>query len=241
MTLNTQPIGTPTSPSSQDGLTTADTQSKSLKRTTQGSTKGYGLQSGNGSKKPKQKKCRNCKTLFTPNKPLQCVCSVECALSIAAKRKAKEGAIQARTEALKDRAKRESLKTRGDWIKDAQVAFNKYVRFRDIGKGCISCGADCGSASVGGAGDAGHFRSRGSAPHLRFDERNVHLQCKRCNRYLSGNVADYRIGLIQRIGLEAVEALECDQTSRDHSIEALKAIKAKYSALARELEKACAA
>jgi hypothetical protein len=89
----------------------------------------------------------------------------------------------------------------------------------------------------GGAVDAGHYRSRGSAPHLRFDERNVHAQRKQCNRYDSGNVVGYRIGLIERIGLEAVEALECDQTSRDHSIEALKAIKAKYSALARELEK----
>ena len=49
MTLNTQPIGTHTLPSSQDGLTTVATQSKNSKRISQGSTKGYGLQSGNGS------------------------------------------------------------------------------------------------------------------------------------------------------------------------------------------------
>jgi hypothetical protein len=195
------------------------------------------LQSEKELKKPKQRKCKVCRSEFVPNKPMQSVCSPACALSLVATKKAK-AAITAKTKERKEtKEKLERLKTRGDWIKDAQVAFNRYVRFRDIGKGCISCGADCSATSVGGSGDAGHFRSRGSAPHLRFDERNCHLQCKKCNRYLSGNVADYRIGLIERIGLEAVEALECDQTSRDHSIEALKAIKAKYSALARELEK----
>lgn len=233
MNLNKQPIGTPTSHSSEDGLTTAVTQSKSLKRTTQGSIRGYGLQSGNGSKKPKQKKCKVCKTLFTPNKPLQCVCSVECALSIATKRKAKEGAIQARIEALKDRAKRESLKTRGDWGREAQAAFNKWVRLRDQGKPCISCGRH-----HMGQVHAGHYLSVGARPELRFEPLNVHLQCAPCNTYLSGNSILYRQSLIERIGLEKVEWLEGPHKWNGYSIDDLKAIKAKYTALARELEKA---
>ena len=85
---------------------------------------------------------------------------------------------------------------------------------------------------------AGHYRSRGSAPHLRFNEDNVHAQRKQCNRYGSGNVVGYRLGLIERIGLEAVEALEADNAPRKYTAEDLKAIKADYTRKARELEKA---
>jgi len=143
---------------------------------------------------------------------------------------------RATQERRETKAKLEKLKTRGDYMKEAQVEFNKYVRLRDAGKGCISCGADCGATATGGSGDAGHFRSRGSAPHLRFDERNCHLQCKKCNRYLSGNVAAYRVGLINRIGVNAVEALECDQSSTNLSIADLQKIKTAYRAKAKELE-----
>lgn len=186
----------------------------------------------------KVKKCKICRDMFHPSKPMQCVCGVKCALSMASLKKAKRERVEKIKDRKETREKLEKLKTRSDWIKEAQIAFNKYIRLRDHGKGCISCGADCSAASVGGVGDAGHFRSRGSAPHLRFDERNCHLQCKRCNRYLSGNVADYRVGLIDRIGLDAVRALECDQAGWDHSIDALKAIKAEYLAKARDLERA---
>ena len=185
----------------------------------------------------KQKRCKVCKTSFEPTKPMQAVCGLGCALTLAlCKRKLLE-AKERRETAKADRVKREKLKTKGEYIKEAQSAFNKYVRLRDAGKGCVSCESDCGSTSPGGSGDAGHFRSRGSAPHLRFDERNVHLQCKRCNRYLSGNVANYRIGLIERIGQSALDELEADQTSRNYTIDDLKNIKAIYTAKCKELEK----
>ena len=181
------------------------------------------------------KKCKVCRCVFEPRMPMATVCSFECAQSLAVSVRGKAEKVAKVKERKADKVKREKLKTRGDWIKEAQIEFNKYVRLRDSGKGCISCGSACGESSVGGSGDAGHFRSRGSAPHLRFDERNCHLQCKRCNRYLSGNVADYRVGLVGRIGLDAVVALEADQEPRRHTVDDLKAIKAKYSALAREL------
>ena len=186
----------------------------------------------------KPKKCKACRAEFMPIKPLQAVCGVECSIAIAIKKKTLKQAKERRETAKADRVKREKLKTKGEYIKEAQSAFNKYVRLRDSGHGCISCGADCSAASSGGAGDAGHFRSRGSAPHLRFDERNTHLQCKRCNRYLAGNVADYRNGLRQRIGDKALEELEADQTSRNYTIDDLKNIKAIYTAKCKELEKA---
>lgn len=185
----------------------------------------------------KPKKCKVCRNEFKPSKPMQKICGYECATQVAKLAHEKRVAKVARDDRRETKAKLEKLKTKGDYIKEAQSAFNKYVRFRDMGKGCISCGADCGTTAVGGDGDAGHFRSRGSAPHLRFDERNCHLQCKRCNRYLSGNVADYRVGLIDRIGQLALDALEADQTPKHYTVDDLKNIKAIYSAKCREMEK----
>ena len=128
------------------------------------------------------------------------------------------------------------LKTRGEWIKETQAVFNAFIRTRDqlAGHNCISSGRplDWSGNNV----DAGHYRSRGSAPHLRFDERNCHAQSKKDNRYLSGNAVDYRIGLIARIGLEAVESLEADQTPKKYTIAELRAIKAHYVAKLKELK-----
>ena len=183
----------------------------------------------------KTRKCRACGNPFTQYQSFVTWCSPECGAEIAAKKMAKikrEEAVKVRRA---DKVKREKLKTRSDWTKEAQIEFNKYVRFRDAGRGCISCGSACGEGAIGGSGDAGHFRSRGSAPHLRFDERNCHLQCKHCNRYLSGNVADYRVGLVERMGLDAVLTLEADQTPRKYTIPELKSIKKHYAELAKQL------
>ena len=129
------------------------------------------------------------------------------------------------------------LKTRSDWIKEAQIAFNAFIRLRDqlAGYDCISSGKplDWSGNNV----DAGHYRSRGSAPHLRFNEDNCHAQSKQDNRYGSGNAVDYRIGLIARIGLARVEALEADNTPRKLTIEELKAIKAEYKQKLKELQR----
>lgn len=185
----------------------------------------------------KQKKCKVCRAEFAPSKPMQCVCGLQCALSLASAAKAKRERTQASQERKETKAKLEKLKTRGEWIAEAQAAFNRYIRLRDAGQPCICCGLPMGPNVPGGAVDAGHYRSRGSAPHLRFDERNVHAQRKQCNRYASGNAVGYRAGLIARIGIEVVEALEADQTPRNYSIDDLKAIKLKYTEMARELEK----
>ena len=93
-------------------------------------------------------------------------------------------------------------------MKEAQAAFNAYVRARDKDDACISCGNYVLGDQIGGGWDAGHYRSTGSAPHLRFHLHNCHKQCVKCNRFLSGNVAEYRKGLIKKIGIEKVEALE---------------------------------
>ena len=188
-------------------------------------------------KAPKQKKCRVCSGSFEPRNSLHIVCSQECAIEdMNRKRKTKEAKL-AKVERKEHRERKEKLKTLADYRKEAQRAFNEFIRWRDriAGHPCISSGRPLDWA--GNAVDAGHFRSTGAAPHLRFDERNCHAQSKMDNRYLSGNATDYRIGLINRIGLEAVEALEADQEPRKYSIEDLKAIAKEYRAKTRELKR----
>jgi len=169
----------------------------------------------------KQKKCRHCKTLFTPILTMQVVCGIECAKVIAKSKREK-------VERANDRQKREQSKTRSQWMKEAQAAFNAYIRARDAGKPCICCGLPLESGDIGGKFDCGHYRSVGSAPHLRFDERNAHGQRKQCNRWGAGRAVDYRIGLVARIGLEAVEALESDNSTKKWTREELIAIRDEY-------------
>lgn len=177
-------------------------------------------------------KCRACKQPFERTRPLQIACSLACALIIAELAKAKKQRAEAKQIRRIDKERKEKLKIRSDYIKEAQIAFNAYIRERDRGKPCICCGnpldALMGGVFRGGSYDAGHYRSVGSASHLRFDERNVHGQRKFCNQYGAGRAVDYRMGLIKRIGLEAVEALEADNTPRKWTISELKAIKEEY-------------
>lgn len=177
----------------------------------------------------RQRKCRHCKSIFTPTSTLQVACSLPCAIEIAKDKGIKETARQ-------DRAKREKLKTRSQWIKEAQIAFNAYIRYRDANQPCICCGLPLGEGDSGGHYDCGHYRSVGSAPHLRFDERNAHAQRKQCNRWGSGRAVDYRIGLIRRIGLKAVEEIESDQSTKRWTIDELKSIREAYKLKLKQLK-----
>lgn len=168
------------------------------------------------------KHCKVCDTVFTPQRPLQVVCSLRCA-----KKKVRQDKAEERQQTKK---RKEALKTIPDLIKEAQTAFNAYIRKRDENQPCICCGQPLGSAEVGGAYDCGHYRSTGSASHLRFHEDNAHAQRKVCNRYGAGRAVDYRIGLIARIGLAAVEALESSNTPHKWTREELEAIRDKYRA-----------
>ena len=186
-------------------------------------------------KKPRT--CRVCKTVFQPYKIMQQVCGPDCAIKQAQAKRTKAERIAGIEDRKTVKAKLEKLKTARDWTKEAQIAFNAFIRERDKDKPCICCGVSLFSDSIGGQFDCGHYRSVGSAPHLRFDERNAHGQRKQCNRYGADRAVDYRIGLINRIGSVVVEELEADQHQRKYGIEELKAIKATYIAKLKELRK----
>ena len=94
--------------------------------------------------------------------------------------------------------KRESLPK---LLEAAQRVFNKYIRNRDEGLPCISCGGE-------NANQAGHYFPVKGFSYLRFHEWNVNRQCPGCNMWLHGNQAMYRIGLVKKIGEKAVMELE---------------------------------
>lgn len=147
-------------------------------------------------KLPKPKKCKCCKEVFAPMRPIQSVCSPGCAYAEAkAQQEKKEAKVKA--------AKKKELMPKSEWVKLAQQVFNKFIRLRDQTKGCISCGTP-----LTGKYDAGHYFSQGAYPGLRFDEDNCFGQCVRCNQHLHGNISEYAIRLPARIGINEFEALK---------------------------------
>jgi hypothetical protein len=181
------------------------------------------------------KTCTACKTQFEPVRMGQVACGWQCAIQHTANLKAKRDRKETREAKVKAR-------TRRDWLPLAQSAFNKFIRLRDANKPCISCGRVHVEWTTGGAWDCGHYLSVGSHPELRFDENNAAKQCKSCNggagKYAKKNHTvsqAYRINLIERIGLEAVEALEGPHEPNHYTIDDLQAIKKKYTQLAKDL------
>ena len=179
----------------------------------------------------KPRKCKVCKTQYTPRRAFECWCSPECALVIAEQRKAKAEALKAKEQRKAENVKREALKSKAELANDAQIEVNKYVRLRDAGKPCISCGSLTAETY-----QAGHYLSRGARPELRFDLDNIHAQCVHCNLHKGGNASEYRLRLIERIGLERVERLEGPHPMPRWSREDMADIKAKARAMARELK-----
>ena len=184
------------------------------------------------------RKCKCCKTPFEPTRPMQNWCSVDCAVKLGEQAIAKKKAKDQAKDRKETREKLDAMRTKPQLVAAAQKAFNAFIKARDAGKPCICCGRPLTFMGVGGGHDAGHYRSVGSAPHMRFVEENCHSQSKYCNQRLSGNHVEYRKGLIERIGLAAVERIEADNTTRKYTKEALIEIARHYNAEARRLKKA---
>jgi len=176
----------------------------------------------------KAKKCKVCKDTFQTARPLQTCCSPACAMQLVK-------AVKVKKDKQETKLKLDALQTKPQLVKKAQAAFNSYIRARDTGKPCISCDKPLGDAP--NTYDAGHYRSVGSAPHMRFVEDNVHGQCKHCNNWLGGNVVEYRKRLLERIGGHQLNLLESDSTLRKYAKEGLIEIARHYNAEAKRLNK----
>lgn len=189
------------------------------------------------------KRCKACRGDFFPASSWQTHCRQEaCAVAAAEaahEKRAKTLRKQSQAERKADRAAKEAMKGVPELKREAQTAFNAWVRMRDAHQPCISCGAPPPDLSALHAGrDAGHYRSTGAADHLRFHPDNCHAQCVSCNQHKAGNVVMYRLGLIARIGLQRVEALESDNTPTKWTRDGLRMIRDEYRAKLKELRAA---
>lgn len=193
--------------------------------------------------KAKACKSNTCGREFIPQKPLQVTCGWQCGLDYG---RQKVQAKQAKAQRADRRKRKDALKTKGEWAKDAQTSFNRFIRMRDYGEPCISCGASAADVEAaqgwktGGAWDCGHFLGVGAFPELRWCTWNAHRQCKGCN---SGShyhakkkrtvSQDYRERLIKKIGQGRVEWLEGPHGPLRPSVEYMKRVKRIFNKRAR--------
>ena len=183
--------------------------------------------------KPKEYKCKVCGNYFVKTiSSTQKVCSPKCAIALSKGqvRKKREKAEKAQ---LKERKKKLLENDRGHWLKTLQKEVNKFIRLRDKGQPCIACGAVWKPSF-----QASHFIPQGRSSLLRFDERNIHSGCIRCNLFVGGgNIHGYRPRLVEKIGEQEVQWLEENQHRiKKWEISELKELIKVYRAKIKELE-----
>jgi hypothetical protein len=178
----------------------------------------------------KKRRCRNCKAykIAVDGKLINggFYCDIECTIKYALKNK-EQG------RKIKHTAQKKELSTNDKAFreKQAQIAFNAFIRMRDDHLPCISCGRH-----HNGQYHAGHYRSRGAHPELRFEELNCHKQCAPCNLHLSGNISNYRPALIEKIGQDKIDWLEGKHEPKKYTCEQLKEIEMYYKKAKKSLD-----
>lgn len=99
---------------------------------------------------------------------------------------------------------------------------------------CVTCGRILPVSQM----DGGHYIPRRHR-HSELDPRNVHAQCRYCNRFLNGNLIAYREWMVKRYGEDAVSKMEAERdfpsamNGMDY-IQAAKLFRAKAKALEKE-------
>ena len=174
-----------------------------LKRTTPLKRTAFKPAEPKPAKGPKKRKCKICRTEFVPRSMTHKACSEQCSIEVAkqiadAKRRKME-----KEQRANDRVAKEMLKPLSFFEAKTQRACNAYIRYRDEGEPCISCGTRSTPSW-----QAGHFISVGSNPTIRYNEFNINKQCSKCNVFQGGNLLGYREGMIAKYGEEKTEWLE---------------------------------
>ena len=183
---------------------------------------------------PKPKDCPVCGKEFTPLRPMQAVCSPRC----AARKVRSDKELAKLKEKKLTVARKEAIKSRAKWLAECQAVVNKYVRLKAAraGESCYTCGATP-QQKFGGTFDASHFRSVGSAPHLRFWIPQIRICCVVCNRHKGGELLAFRRNLVAEHGADWVQQLEARQETAKFTIDYLKRLKKIMSKKVRRLEK----
>ena len=185
--------------------------------------------------------CPQCSAKLEPGQRIHPACISAYADAQAAKAQrtaAKQVRAERKAERKEDKARRDKLKSKAEWAREAQTAVNRYVRLKAQanGEGCYTCGATP-AQKFGGTFDASHFRSVGSAPHLRFWIPQIRICCIVCNRHKGGELLAFRRALVAEHGAQWVEELEARQETAKFSIDYLSRLKKIITKRTKRLEK----
>jgi hypothetical protein len=112
------------------------------------------------------------------------------------------------------RPKKPKTKSTKTLKKEAWTWFSKWIRLRDAllttgDKKYVKC-TTCEKVGKTSEMEAGHFKHG----RFDFDERNIHTQCTRCNKYLSGNGTVYAMFMLDTYGRTVVDFLANNKETR---------------------------
>jgi len=117
------------------------------------------------------------------------------------------------------------------WFKKTKETFNTFIRLSKSDKYGIGVCVTCGAKIHYKEANAGHFQHS-----LNFVEDNQHIQCRRCNLFLSGNLANYTIYMIDKYGRERVDELFSEKMKpHKYGIIELREIREKYKQKIKDL------
>ena len=91
-------------------------------------------------------------------------------------------------------------------IQELDTVFSRYIRMKSAIDGVARC-VTCGMPDSWKLMDCGHFIVRGKIG-TRFDERNCHVQCRRCNRLEQGRMPQYFRFMRARYGQTVIDELK---------------------------------
>ena len=151
-------------------------------------------------------KCKHHKEKFIPKYKFQthCLSDDECikAFNEFVKAEKEKKLYKQKKEFEVVERKYNEDKKRTASLKNTKTQVHTYIRNRDKGKPCISCGAQWNDTF-----QCGHHYKSETFETLRFNLDNLHGQCRRCNLHLEGAFDNYALNLPKRIGKERYDYL----------------------------------
>ena len=196
-------------------------------------------------------KCTGCKDRFDKESmqrlPAGNFHTIECALEYAnnkTKKRNKAIAVKAKKADRKQhKADKERVKKRygkNGYYDNLKTELHRYIKHvLRKGEPCYTCGKNQSFSDSPQAFHVGHFIPSKGYDCRRFMHDWLRIQCYSCNVANSGKRAEYRINLINEVGLDKVEWFECDANHLElneqyHDVSDIKKETARYRRLANQ-------
>ena len=111
-------------------------------------------------------------------------------------------ATKPRKELEKAKEETKQNKSLSALLINVRTVCHTYIKKRDYGKPCISCGEPWHKDF-----QAGHYYKAELYSTLKLNEYNIHGQCPGCNIRKEGNLSEYTVNLPKRIGVDVFDTL----------------------------------